>query len=119
MKILILEDDPQRHNFFNAHFGRYNELYITTSVEEAIEIFQRNKPFDVIFLDHDLDGRVYVPSNELNTGFQFAKYLSDQKICGTYVYCHSGSPDGRRAIQEVLPQTVLIPFNYLMVLKLL
>ena len=117
MKILILEDDPQRMAWFVDTMGKNHSLYIASSVEKAKEYFLVEKPFDVIFMDHDLDGRVYVDSLEPNTGWQFARFLSKQKIGITLVFCHSQYKKGADNIKAMLPCTILLPFYLLIFLK--
>ena len=78
MKIFILEDNLERIKWFKDKFIDHT-LFISSNVDEAIKLYDSNKPFDTIFLDHDLDDLVFVNSNKKNTGYQFAKFLSTQK----------------------------------------
>jgi CheY-like chemotaxis protein len=52
MKILILEDNYERNQWFQKKFIRH-QLFITTTAIEAIEALKRDI-YDIIFLDHDL-----------------------------------------------------------------
>jgi len=57
-----------------------DRLIMTTTAKIAIEELSRFKKWNVIMLDHDLDGQVYVnPENE-NTGYQVAKFIVENKI---------------------------------------
>ena len=116
MKILILEDFPQRIKWFNDNLSKHY-LWIANDVEIAKAHFIEQRPFDVIFIDHDLDGRVYVDSLEPNTGWQFARFLSQQKIGTTLVFCHSQYEQGANNIKAMLPCTILLPFSLLLFLK--
>ena len=110
LKILILEDDLERHITFRRKLLNY-ELTIVDNVKSAIEEYKKIPYWNAIFIDHDLGQRVYVPSEEENTGYQFAKFLSTQKIDErTVIVCHSMNSVGAQKIQEALPRTVRIPF---------
>lgn len=73
MKILILEDDELRKELFRSKLSTH-ELYITDNVEEFKKLLMGSK-FDVLFLDHDLDGESYVPTDSTNTGSEAARWL--------------------------------------------
>lgn len=112
MKAFILEDNVDRIKFFRW-FLRGHEIYITDDVFEAEKIFEEKAPFDYIFLDHDLDGQVYVPSTEENTGYRFAKYLKTKDLGDAVIIIHSYNPAGADNIQSVLPESHKIPFPLL------
>lgn len=111
MKVLILEDDPTRIGIFKKKLHEH-DLYFAVAVDEAKDMSKNFGPFDFYFLDHDLDRRVFVDSNEQNTGYQFAKFLAESNVEGTIVV-HSMNPAGAQNIKGVLPQAQLVPFPYL------
>lgn len=111
MNIFILEDDQNRMKVFKKKFINHHLEY-TDQVEEAKTILTKTK-FDYIFLDHDLGGRVYVNSNEENTGFQLAKWIRDNKIECDKIIIHSLNPVGAVNMQRVLTDAEHIPFIYL------
>ena len=76
MKVLFLDDDPVRVNIARNRYQKH-ELHIATTVEEAIQLINKFSPFDLVCLDHDLDGKVYTPSDE-HSGFWVAKYIAEQ-----------------------------------------
>jgi hypothetical protein len=55
-------------------------------------------PYDLILLDHDLGGQVYVNSDEENTGFQFCRFLTEparfESLNDTEFVVHSWNPAG-------------------------
>lgn len=69
------------------------------------------RSFDIIYLDHDLGGKVYVPSFLPNTGYALAKWISENNIKCKEIIIHSFNPTGAAAMKKVLPQAKLIPFN--------
>jgi len=75
LKILILEDDINRIRTFAAKLSpdRFDVVFVTTArgATDHLEALD----FDVVFLDHDLGGDVYVdPSNE-NTGSGVVRWI--------------------------------------------
>ena len=111
MKVLIFEDSPERIKTFQRILKNH-DLYFFNQVEEAKKAFDVLGPFDFIFLDHDMDGRVFVPSEEENTGYQLAKYIA-QKGTNAEVVVHSMNMPGVEKILGVLPQAKFISFPIL------
>ena len=71
LKILILEDDVSRIGIFKEKL-KGHDLYFFDEAADAIGAFKlmTDKPWDIVFLDHDLGGQVFVPSSHPNTGMQ-------------------------------------------------
>jgi len=111
-KVFILEDDPQRIKIFRVKLAQH-ELFFTDEVEEAIDTFKALGPFDYYFLDHDLGGQIYVDSEEKNTGYQFAKFLSKQDIENATIIIHSLNGAGAKNMLAVLPTAQYHPFTQL------
>lgn len=90
MKILLLEDNPIRIKKFKELF-RNQELFIFDNVLDAYHACICNE-FKVIFLDHDLDQKVWVNSDKENTGYQFVKKLvenNNHQVRNSLFYIHS------------------------------
>ena len=101
MKIFILEDSDERIVMFKKYLPMCFpdvEIFIAENAIEARSIFQTEKHFDIAFLDHDLDGRAFVNSNEKNTGYQVAKTMIELGIKSTQVIVHSMNPPGAERI---------------------
>jgi len=116
----ILEDDSNRMERFNSIFKkRFDKNYIIYSsdnVEKAKAIFADHYPFDTIFLDHDLDNKIYVSSKEKNTGYSFATWMEENykdSIKKQQIIIHSMNTVGANNIKSVLPNSSIIPFNVL------
>jgi hypothetical protein len=109
MKIFILEDDQNRLDFFYRWFEN-EEIFASDNVEYAKTLYLKERPFDLVFLDHDLGGRVYVSSEEPNTGYQFAKFLVEQEN-SSIIIIHSWNPEGAKNMRNVLPKAYVIPFG--------
>jgi hypothetical protein len=112
MHYFILEDDMARIRLFREYYDvPGNLVVICTNVEDAKRALSE-RTYDVISLDHDLGGRVYVPSHEPNTGYSLAKWMAENNIqCRKKIIIHSFNSDGAEAMKKVLPQAQWIPFN--------
>lgn len=113
MKILILEDSGQRIKLFKQHYGKKHDLYFFDKVIDAKDALELMGPFDIIFLDHDLDDRVYVPSEEPNTGYQLAKWIAEKNLKFDEIILHSLNPAGVQNMKAVLPEAKIVPFTNL------
>lgn len=102
-KVLILEDDPIRTKQFQRNLIGNLVVVVATS-KRAIELLNHpDHPWDVLFLDHDLGGKVMQESGE-NTGYEVACWLEEHperqpKIIGV----HSFNPAGREKMLQALP----------------
>lgn len=110
-KVLILEDNKDRIKTFKQKLSEH-DLYFFDDVKEAVQGFTLLGPFDLILLDHDLDNKIFVDSNEPNTGYQFALFLS-QEDTNAQIIIHSMNVKGAQNIKSVLPQAEVIPFHIL------
>ena len=108
MNIFILEDDEERMKKFRRNLIGHI-IFHSDNVENAKEILLKES-IDIIFLDHDLDNRVYVDSNEPNTGYQLAKWIFENNIKYSRLIVHSLNDAGRRNIKSILKNAELIPF---------
>ena len=118
MKILVLDDSEKRLNIFKKNIEEKLELLNSTdyvkTAQEAIECLKKNLDYDYIFLDHDLEGRIFVPSSYHNTGYTVAKFISENDdIKINQIITHSMNPQGAQNIKTILPRAEIIPFNLL------
>jgi len=110
MRILILEDNSERQEQFKKNLVGHN-IEITDSSKIAIETLS-NKKWDILFIDHDLGGKVFVPSEE-NTGYEVAKFLEEHKqFIPKNIIVHSLNPVGAKNIMNILPNAIHIPFAW-------
>ncbi len=107
-KIFILEDDLTRVRTFKYKLSN-SELYIVDNVTDGKKVLIQHK-FDIIFLDHDLGGKVFVDSNYRNTGYQLAKWMAHENISANRIIIHSLNPVGCENMKAVLPRAEVIPF---------
>ena len=110
MKIFVLEDDPNRINWFTRAF--YDcELITVAATAEKGKYYIRNYKYDLIFLDHDLGNRQFVPSNDPITGYQVAKEIPNSINKNTPIVIHSYNPAGVANMQAILPKAVAMPYG--------
>jgi len=94
-RILILEDNDERIELFSKNFLNC-ELCIVKHVDACIEKLKTEKWWG-LFLDHDLNGNMYVFSGgEEETGYDVAKFLNENpEFTPEYVATHSLNESGR------------------------
>lgn len=115
--VFILEDSLERIKLFKEVLENKFDLTFSANVEEAKKLLQAKK-YDVVFFDHDLDDKIFVNSNDPNTGYQLAKWIEEKGMRFDQVVIHSLNPVGAERIKkraenfsdnvEKIPFTVLI-----------
>jgi len=111
MNILILDDDPIRHEMFKNVIKDHNLTHVYTS-KECIEYLD-NHTWDMVCLDHDLGGNIYVDSGE-NTGWEVAKWLEQNpEKQPPKMYIHSFNPVGANNMHQCIPSAVVKPVTIL------
>jgi CheY-like chemotaxis protein len=115
MKILILEDNTERIRVFKSVLGEH-ELFIFDKVKEAKSFIEKNE-VEILLLDHDLDDKIMVNSNDENTGYQFAKFIKQSGKKFDQIIIHSLNPVGSVMMEEELKdcanEVKRIPFVFL------
>jgi CheY-like chemotaxis protein len=110
MHILILEDNEFRATAFRRNLAG-THLTIVAECQEAIEQIQ-SRTWDVVFLDHDLGGEIFVPSGP-GTGHEVAQWLqSHPSHMPKRTILHSMNFDGRKAMKQILPDAEEVPFAW-------
>jgi len=115
MKIFILEDNKARIDFFAKEFffDSSIELIVATDIDNAIKSYEKNKDFDFVFLDHDLDNQVFADSNKENTGAEFVRYLIKNHEGKNSIYlCHSLNTVGRAYMFNTLKDYGYNAYNF-------
>lgn len=113
MKIFILEDSNARIKYFKSRLDKKgNILEIAKTVKEGEKILGKHSFWDMILLDHDLDGEVFVDSNNDNTGYQLAKFIKQYIDYGRAII-HTMNPAGAVNMKAVLKDAEVIPFSVL------
>lgn len=111
--ILVLEDSLERIKAFRECFIGKTVTY-TDQADVAIEAVEKTK-WDMIFLDHDLGGKLFVDSEEKNTGYQVARLLPETINKDTPCILHSMNWVGSLKMHKASPDnTYRIPFPKLL-----
>lgn len=101
MKVLFLDDDPTRHSYIlRAIQGMPVELTAVTTADEAIRALDNNR-FDLICLDHDLNGQSLVPSGP-GTGYEVAVHIARTANKEARVLIHSVNDAGTRKMIQAI-----------------
>ena len=109
LRILILEDSPERAKWFNINFHKEdNDIFISDDTKVVIEKL-KNEKWDMLCLDHDLGDEILVESGE-NTGYEVAEWLSTQESHPDIIILHSLNPAGVQNMQDKLPKAIQFPF---------
>ena len=112
MKVLILDDMPDRIGMFALKFVNHDITIVNTAPNciEMLNSFQ----WDAVFLDHDLGGEVYCKSDE-NSGYAVAKFMEEAGIDKQpkHIILHSLNPAGVKNMQYALPRAKTIPFAWI------
>lgn len=111
LNILILEDDDVRMKQFYRKFIGNNVVH-TERADECIHFLKKGR-FDVLFLDHDLGGKVMVSSGS-GTGYEVAEWLEKHpKRQPDQIFVHSYNPVGAKNICDALPSAKRWPSAWL------
>lgn len=105
IKVLILEDSIERVRFFTERFSQCS-LTITEDSAQAID-YLNERVFDYIFLDNDL-------GHNKGEGRNVAEFLHNNPTNlnnHASIVIHSWNMPAVRVMQELLPKSVVIPFN--------
>lgn len=114
-RILILDDDQDRHDDFARRFATWTRehVYTVAGFEDAI----RHR-FDVVHFDHDLGDYqlgMYGIDHE-RTGVDAAKLLVAARWKPSFAVVHSWNPEGAQRILRVLRSAgitaFVIPFTF-------
>lgn len=117
MRILILDDNPDRHKTFARNL-KGEDLVHVYRYTEVIATLQTQEPFDLVYLDHDLgefteadkyddygDGVASDGNSREYTGADVAWFIArklDQTKWPTRIIIHSWNPVGARRMRDML-----------------
>lgn len=112
MEIFILEDDPSRISWFAS---TYKTALISDNAEGAKRILEGRK-WDIVFLDHDLGGKVFVNEKDTNTGSEVVRWVIENKVEIDRIIIHSlnwaASKNMLYSLREAGYIAVKIPFLF-------
>jgi hypothetical protein len=97
-RIMFMDDNLLRHDTFRQYFDWAAHV---KTVSEAIGLLQTYS-FDLLFLDHDLGGKVYVDPLKDGTGGELARWIVANPIEVQRIYLHSHHDKGALYMNKTL-----------------
>jgi CheY-like chemotaxis protein len=115
VKILILEDDVKRQEKFKRNLIGH-QVTIVDGTKQAIALLAESD-WDLLCLDHDLNGMTYVPSGP-NTGYEVAVWIEQNpNRAPKNIILHSLNDKGRgmmaQALQQFRPMDAPFAWDYI------
>ena len=77
-KILFCDDDSSRHSKFFQTKEQGDELRQVWNAADCIEALKEGR-YDLVSLDHDLNGEAYQNPTEKNTGSEVVRFITANK----------------------------------------
>ena len=117
MKVFVLEDeiDSSPRNQIKLALQDHN-LTLARSVEEAKRVFKG--PYNLLLLDHDMEGHIEPNLDHPNIGMRFVEWLltKPQPKKKPLVVLHSQNRAGRKRMRDALEaegyKVIEIEFSY-------
>jgi CheY-like chemotaxis protein len=110
MNMLVVDDNAHRITFFqNALKG--HKVTVCRHARAAIKALRKSS-FDVVFLDHDLEGRAADPDEE-NCGSEIARFIAEHQVACGRIILHTENSAGRDSMESILDNAESIPYGRL------
>ena len=108
-RVMILEDDHNRINQFKSILElQVQDVSYYLTAESFIEQLENETKIDLMLLDHDLGGKVYVDTKDKNTGSEVVRYIvmnkDQEKYKSTKIIVHSFNGPAARFMVDILRQ---------------
>lgn len=97
MRILFLDDCPDRRKKFRRE---YPMATLTETAEGMIELLKGlEEPADIVFLDHDLGGEVYVDPDREDCGMEVVRWVEKNRppVAKFVVHTHNDKVNSEMA----------------------
>jgi len=108
MKILILDDREVRHEFFKSEFKYKATLIHVYTAKDCISALE-NFNFDAVYLDHDLNGGAFEPSDS-ESGYAVAQWIAlNPHRKPPTVVIHSLNREGVSLMKQCIPSAIVKP----------
>jgi CheY-like chemotaxis protein len=107
--ILLLDNNQHRITFFQNALKQH-KVTVCRHAKAAIKAL-KDKRFDLIFLDHDLDD-ASDPDDE-NSGSEVARFIANHDIEYGSIILHSENRLGRESMESILGNCRVLPYGKL------
>ncbi len=99
LDVLFLDDNEERTKRFKS---RHPYTLTTETAEECIEKMQSRKSWDVVMLDHDLGGEVFVDSGREDCGMEVVRWMVANKPEIGEIIAHTcNEPAGKEMVAKL------------------
>jgi CheY-like chemotaxis protein len=117
MRILVLDDNPSRIALFKEKLIGA-AVTCTKHIEECITLLDKDGPYDYVFLDHDLDGKIYVDPGP-STGYRAALWLHhNPEKRPKQVIIHTCNEHAGPLMEQLIPNSKWLPAVFMVDFKL-
>jgi hypothetical protein len=114
---LFLDDNVDRHVAFDMMTIGCNVKHVWTA-DECILALMSDDPYDCVFLDHDLGGKVFV-TEEKGSGSEVARFIGRSLQHDHYprlIIIHSWNPEGALRMENYIRESGIpcrrVPFSF-------
>lgn len=119
MKVLFLDDSEKRIEAVVVHFGNdetiYRHLVICKTAVLAIEALNKEEEWDLVMLDHDLGGEVFVHSGRKDCGMEVVRWIIRTRPKIKRIVVHSWNAPAAKSMVSTLKragyETTYEPFS--------
>lgn len=94
--VLFLDDNQDRLTAAVATYSEGNDLRLARTAGEAINYLQIVGQWDLVSLDHDLGGEVYVDSGREDCGMEVVRWIVENNPAIKRVLVHSWNAPAAR-----------------------
>lgn len=102
-RVLFLDDSPERQKTMRLYLGPDRAFTAQQAIDKLAESMTAFKPYDVVFLDHDLGGKEHVDSDgPEETGYTVAKWIVENRPYIPIIIVHSLNQPGATRIADCL-----------------
>lgn len=108
MRILILDDSDSRLRIFREKL-QGAAVTCTKYAKKCINFLNYDGPWNFVFLDHDLNGEIYVPSGP-GTGYEVAEWLNkNPEKKPKNIIIHTCNEHAGPLMVKLLPEALWLP----------
>lgn len=107
MRILFLDDNAERHEYFREITIGQDVTYVWNAAE-CISTIEQNDKFDLFCLDHDLAGAYLLQDDKANSGTEVAEWIHYKLSKDKYpekIIIHSWNIHGAERMMKLIEPT--------------